>query len=225
MTRILKRPADAASSLRLPVRAHEVRGTTRQTPAPDTQAEAAQLIDPVALKEELDALREQALREGLVQGRAQAEREFRSALDAELKRSRESLEAVENAVREKLAALEPLAVAIGYEAFAGVLGAAYTQREAIVQSVRCLLEAAASSTVLKVRVAPTQLERVRGALAGQELHSGRRLQFEADPGLRETQCSVVGERGQWETGLEVQLQAIQDALLRAAPLPASREGT
>lgn len=211
MTRILKRPADAASSMRLPVRSHDPRRPGRAMPA-DVRPEPDPAVDAERLKAELRTLREQAIREGLAQGRAQAESEVRAALEAELKQWRSGLEALEAAVSKKLQAIESLAVTIGFEAFASVLGEAYLRRDALEQSVRQLVAAAAASPALTIHVAPDQLERVRAAL---ECSHRAGLQFDADAGLSGTECRVSSVRGEWETGLALQLQVIQEACLHA----------
>lgn len=216
MTRILKRPADALGSLRLPVRHAETRVAAR---APAVAAEPKPAVaqpmlpDAATVKAELDALREQAFREGLAQGRAQAEKEARAALEAELQRWRSGFENIEAALQRKLGELEPLGVAIGYEATAVLLGDAYANREALAESVRHLLDAASNALRLTVRVAPEQLQRVQAAWPAPGGGS-RKLQFEADASLGAAECTVTSERGQLETGLALQLQAIQDALLQ-----------
>ena len=212
MATILKRPADAASSMRLPVRGHDARSALR-TPEPVARPEP--VVDAEAAKAEMGLLRQQAVQEGLAQGRAQAEREVREALEAELSRWRSGFEAMESEVSKKLQSIETLAISIGFEAFANVLGDAYLQRDALLQSVRRLIDAAGASPTLVVHVAPVQLERVRAALAEQLASQRSRLQFEGDPSLSDTDCRVVSAQGQWETGLALQLQTIQDVCLAA----------
>jgi flagellar assembly protein FliH len=210
MTRILKRPADALDSLRLPVRHADSRTAAAESKSPVAQAA---LPEASSFKAELDALREQAFREGLAQGRVQAEKEARVALEAELQRWRSVLENIEGALQRKLGELEPLGVAIGYEATAALLGDAYADRDALAASVRRLLDAAGNALRLTVRVAPQQLQRVQAA---QRAPGGgpRKLQFEADASLGITECTVTSERGLLETSLALQLQAIQDVLLQ-----------
>jgi flagellar biosynthesis/type III secretory pathway protein FliH len=172
-------------------------------------------IDPQAINAEIEAMRAQAVREGLAEGRSLAAQELRAAMEGEAQRWREGIAALETALQQKLGTLEALAVEIGYEAVAVVLGEGYAKEAGIVGSVRRLIDAAAGGMHLSVRVAPSQLERVRAALGVHMSDPQRRLQFEADITLADNECRVVSENGSLETSLKLQLQAIQDTLLRA----------
>jgi len=219
MASVLKRPIGVAATRRLTICLPE--SVVLQQPIADRSAISAgsslasAAIDPRTVQAEIDAMRAQAVREGLAEGRSQAEQELRAAADAEGRSWRDGLASLESALQQKLDALEGLAVEIGYEAVAAVLGEAYARGTGIVESVRRLLDAAAGNFRLSVQVAPAQLERVRAALGAYMADPQRRLQFEADVTLADNECRVVSERGSLETGLALQLQSIQDALLRA----------
>lgn len=219
MASVLKRPIGVAATMRLPVRLPAAHPTPQESIA-DRGAGAAQgspaaaPIDPQVVEAEIDAMRAQAVRDGLAEGRNLAAQELRAAADAEARHWREGIAALESALQQKLEALEGLAVEIGYEAVAAVLGEAYAKEAGIVGSVRRLIDAAAGSLRLSVHVAPGQLERVRAALGVHMADPLRRLQFEADVTLPDNECRVVSEHGSLETGLALQLQSIQDALLR-----------
>ena len=96
MAGVLKQPAEALGSLRVPIRAADVRVAARVVaigPAART-AEApseAPPIDPAAFKAELDVLREQGFREGLARGRAQAEEEARATSERDAQRWHEAI--------------------------------------------------------------------------------------------------------------------------------------
>jgi len=213
VSRILKHASDAGTALRLPMRVARSERDSDATAAPTA---APVVPDAAAIEAQLKALRERALREGYEQGRAQAEKDVRSAIEAGIAQCRQGLEKIEAAVVEKLQSVEPMAVAIGFHAMAVVLGRSYAERDAIVGAVRQLLAGTAeSSLTLNIQISPTQLERVRAALEHAPVPSARRLQFEADPALSDAECRVVSDRGRLETGLALQLQAVQDALLRA----------
>jgi len=222
MTRILKRPTDVLSPLRLPVHAlagGAVRGAAAML-EPRVGAQVPDVRDAAptaesAVRAELDAMRDSAVREGREQGYAAAQKEVKAALDAELQRSRRVLDGMEAALHDKLASIEPLAVRIAFEAVSVLMGQAYARGEGVTQAVRTLLDASAGATRLRIQVPPAQLEHVRAALASPFEEEARSLSVEADPSLVQA-CRVVSEHGQLETGLAVQLQAVQDALLRAA---------
>jgi len=225
MSVILKQPADTHGSLRLPVHAvlrpPAVVPATPSAPVATVTAAAVPRVDPAALQArqeaELAALREQAAHDGFAQGRAMAETEARAALDAEVHRWRSGIEGMAAALQDKLQALEPLAVAVAYEALVATLGQAFADGSGIEHSVRRLLQETAGATTLLVRVAPAHLPRVQAALAELPAGAPRSLQFEADGSQGEHGCSIVSERGQLETSLSLQLQAVTDALLGAKP--------
>jgi flagellar biosynthesis/type III secretory pathway protein FliH len=57
---------------------------------------------------------------------------------------------------------------------------------------------------------------VQAAFAQHGAQAPTALQFEADAALGEHECRIVSERGQLETSLALQLDAVRDALLDAA---------
>lgn len=237
MSTVLKQPARTLALLRLPVSGREEAAPQVDTiavavedeapPAACVAADEPAPIDHAALQAELDVLREQARREGLAEGLARAEqalKDQRDAADAEAARWRSGIEAMQAELPRKLLSLEPLAVAIGYEALARVLGRAYADGSGIEHLVRQLLNDTAGALTLRVQVAPGHLQRVQAALAQQEA-SASTWQFEADAALGENECRIVSERGQLETSLALQLDAVRDALLDAAGKAAgSQEG-
>lgn len=228
MTRLLKRPADAVDSLLLPIReaAKSVAGPSGPPARSADAPPAPPVVDPAAVKAELDALRAQAFREGLAQGRAQAQEEARAASEREAHRWREAAATLESALLKKLRDLEPMGVAIAFEAAAAVLGQAQVQPDGVVHTVRRLLEAATGSLRLEVHLAPAQLDLVRKALSQDLRWQHSKLKFETDASLAPGECRVVSERGQLETSLAIQLQSIQDSLLQTfARRQASVEAT
>ncbi len=253
MTPILKQPTDARALLRLPVNGraetspaapasatwanaaspaalmqglqdlHAATETKAAMPVmPEPTAPAA--IDPAVQQAELDALREQARREGYAEGRARAEHELRHAMDAEAQHCRRGIDAMHAELSRKLQALEPLAVAVGYEALARVLGRAYADGSGIEHAVRRLLDETAGALNLRVQLPPAQLQRVQAAFAQHGAPASPAWQFEADAALGEHECRIVSERGQLETSLALQLDAVRDALLDAASA-STAEGT
>lgn len=244
MNAVLKQPVQAPATLRLPANgraqtlpeavaqpasapAIPVAPPSQAPRAPHEQAElqtatsapeqaAAPAIDPAALRAELDALRDQARREGLAEGHARAEQESRNAMEAQAQRWRSSIEALRAEMARKLQALEPLAVAVGYEALARVLGRAYADGSGIEHTARQLLEEATGALNLRVQVAPAHLQHVQAALAQHAAAGAQAWQFEADPSLGDHECRIVSERGRLETSLALQLDAVRSALLATA---------
>ena len=231
MITVLKQPARAGALLRLPVSGGVE--AAPPAPAPDAPPHAAATasaapapglseqptppaIDHAALQAELEALREQARRDGFAQGSARAEQELRSALDSQAQRWRSGIDAMQAELPRKLQALEPLAVAVGYEALARVLGRAYADGSGIEHAVRRLLDETASALNLRVQLAPAHLPRVQSAFAQEDASAAPAWQFEADATLGEHECRIVSERGQLETSLACQLDAVRNALLDAS---------
>ena len=235
MTPILKRPAEARDSVRL-----HLQSSARVDNRPATMPEPDAPVNPpcptaelaaAALQAEIDARREQARREGraegharglaegrtegYAEGRARAEQELRSAVEAQAQLWRGGIEAMQAALHQKLQALEPLAVAVGYEALVQLLGRAYAEGSGIEHSVRQLLREAEGALNLRVQLPPSHMEGVQAAFARHGAHIAPALRFEADATLGVHECRVVSERGMLETSLAQQLDAVRDALLGA----------
>jgi flagellar biosynthesis/type III secretory pathway protein FliH len=217
MIKVLKRPAEARGSLRLPARGEQ--RTQPRTTAGSQEAKpvvpAAAAPAPAIPKEELQALREQAFREGLAEGRRAAEQEQRAALEQHAQLWRQSLQNFEKVQAQQALALEQLAVQIGFEALCHLLGEAYARGAGVAGTVQRLLREAAEGLQLTVHVAPDQVELVRAALAQDPVVQHRRIRFEVDPALAPAACRISSERGMLESDLQLQLQAVQDALVKA----------
>jgi len=229
MSRLLKGDAARSTgSLTLPSRA------TTRAPAPAAPAQpsaaalaAAPAAPPMpsheslvaqalaAARPEIEARRARAREEGLEEGRREASGLVRSEIERHEAALRASLASIEGAVARKLESVEELAVAIAFEACARVLGEGALDGSTVSHVVRRLLGEARESLALRIQLPPADLEPVKRALREDSHWSHRTLSFEADPSLGPGECRVVSAHGQLEAGLEVQLAAIQRALLEA----------
>jgi flagellar biosynthesis/type III secretory pathway protein FliH len=219
MSPVLKRPAEARGSLRLsapfvsrsPLATHAAADKPHQQPVPMRAAAAVAPLPAV----DLQALREEAIREGLAQGRQAAEKELRAALERQADQWRSGLKEMQVALEQHLRGMERSAVAIAFEALGNVLGHAYVHGEALAAAVRQLLQRSPATAELTVVVAPHTMEALQRSLSRETGSVLQHIRLQADPTLPLSACRVVNERGVLETDLKIQLQAILDALLQA----------
>jgi len=210
MNRVLKgRNALSTGSTRLPARA-----PAAAEPGPAAASRPTVPPAPPAV-EDFAALREEARRQGLEQGRREASTQAAAALVRAESRWAEMAARIEEAVRERLQSLEVLAVTIAFEACARVLGEAAVDSAKVAGTVRQLLGRARESTLLRVQLSPSDVAPVEQALLADPAWAGRALRFESDASLAVGECRVSTDHGQLETGLSTQLSAIQAALLAA----------
>lgn len=215
MTPVLKRAAEARGSLTLPVQALPRTPQPVQPVVDRPAVHPAPRTDGAMPAAELQALREQAAREGFAQGRQAAEKELRAALERQAEQWRSSLNGMSAALEEHRRNLEQAAVAIAFEALGNVLGHAYVQGEAVAAAVRQLLQRSPAAPELTVVVPPHALEALRQSLDDENRVSLQQIRLKVDPTLAPSACRVVNERGVLESDLSVQLRAILDALLQA----------
>jgi flagellar biosynthesis/type III secretory pathway protein FliH len=190
-------------------------GDERVVPAPlvDARARAAALVAEAearaaALVSGAEAVREAARREGERAGReaglAQASATIAAAAAAAARReaaAESDLRRLAVRIAEKLLGRE-LALSPG----------------AVVDVVRAALAEAAGRRELLVRVHPEDLEAVAAARARLAAAlAPATLAVRADPGVSRGGCLVDTEVGTIDARLEVQLAAIEQALLGAAP--------
>lgn len=191
---------------------------TPVTPAPVQQADS--LIDKRARQDELDA-KERGYREGLDQGRAegrkQAEKEaavFMERAEKELRQSQTRLEAsrerldglfstLSKALDEHACHAEAVAVEAAYVAIARFLGERYADRSVMEPLCRHALSHA-GHVVNAVRVSQQDADTLSDIDSVKIIGDSRLL-----PG----QCTLETRLGHYETGLDVRLDLIKQALL------------
>lgn len=165
---------------------------------------------------QLGELRLAAQQDGVERGLKQALVESEKTLNSQI----ESL----SSVFEKLAAqkrqlfadeAEKVAVEIGFHAAAKIVGLSATDRKLVEAIVETAMESVADKSNLIVRLSPADYERLTladnekrlSALTGVDLRSDRSIQFGG--------CIMESSGGMLDARLELQLEAIKQALLDA----------
>jgi flagellar assembly protein FliH len=208
------RIVDLASVLREPPPTREVQVVE---PAPDPRL----LLEQERL-EVLTAAREQGQAEGLaraeheIRTRAEAaEREVVAAHAAETARLQAAnarllmlLETLPQALQQVDARVEEIAVEASYVAVLQLLGETATERDLMTRVCqRALVDYRQRPVVIRVSTEDTP--------ALSELADGDVVKIAADPRLVPGQCQLETHKGLYDTGLEVRLEALKQAFLRA----------
>lgn len=194
-----------------------------QAPQTAATADPQNFHDP---QRELDMLREQireqAYREGLQRAVLEAEAEIQRRVDAvaaQLKAEQEALlaqmqvrleslnallAAVRDAARRQAADAEETAVEAAYTATLHLLGEKAAEHELMRELCRHALKAHGQDSIT-VRLSEADLESLDLQVSD--------VRFVADRHLRPGQCVIESPRGEFETGLDVRLDALKRAFL------------
>jgi len=218
MTSVLRgAAAQSAGQTRLPARtAPPPAVASAPVPAPPV---APPVTAPVPAIErgpseaELRELRERAREAGFAQGLREAQGQVADAAARQAAAWTAAISALQAEVASRLQHAEDFAVALAFEACARVLGDAALDAVQVAAVVRRLLADTRESGLLRIQLAPAELEVARAALQDDPHWQHRPLAFEADPTLGAGECRVVSTHGQLETSLPVQLDAIRQSLL------------
>lgn len=217
MTRSLLKTPTTQPGAMVALAGHPRAGAGLREPVLAGAAKAATDEEALAARQraadELDALRRSARDEGLRQGRLDAQRQVEDAMkrhDAALQALAQGIDA---AVRERLDGLEAFALAVAYQACGTVLSHAALNGNAVTSIVGRLLQPLRQPAAVRVQLHPGDLARVAHAFRDDPRQAAQMLRFEADATLGRGDCRVVTPHGQLESGLAVQLGAIQESLL------------
>lgn len=180
-----------------------------------TYAEFIRRFEP-----ELLEARERALAEGyaeghetgVAEGRAQGAAEYQTKL-AHLA---ELLAGARNAMEREIEGMDDIGVEIVYEAVAKIIGAHMSDRNAVISTVREVMQKAKERSRLVARVAPHDYELVNGDCARliEGLNVGE-VDIVPDDRVQMSGCLLETPTGNLDGRLEIQLGQLRDALLRA----------
>lgn len=206
-----------SSPVQLPA-APPVPPATPVNPAPDLEMLMAQVRTEAraALQKEADTIREQARQQGLNEGRQAAAEELRrntAAAVTELQAVAQNLAA---GLQAGLRELEPLAVAIAYEAAGKMLGEVAHLQDGIQGLVRQALAQVVSAESVTVRLGRRDLATLRDAgVLEAEFATGSALLWQADDSIAGGGCIIETGGGDLDARLETQFERLRQALLKA----------
>jgi flagellar assembly protein FliH len=224
------------------VRPHSGRGqpeavapqTGECAPAALSSARVATPAQDAAYVEGLARGREEGRRIGLERGMAEADARIqeavaaaRAALDAEAARRDESASKAratlvrglndlrrefEAAAQARLESLEGDAISLAFEAVCRIVGEGAEQAEQVARCVRTSMQALRGQGLLRVRLHPGDLERLRETAEGVAM-TGRSdvTQWVADPGVISGGCIFDTDLGSVDARMDVQLSRLRQA--------------
>ncbi len=167
-------------------------------------------------QQELESLRETAVqegrREGVAQGREQAEGEYQEKLE----NLASVIASAKQALDGDIDALDEIGAEVVYEAVLKILGDTLITRAGAQAAVREVIKRARDATRLTVRLSPADFEDVKGSRAALlENLAGSAVEIVPDERVELGGCLLETPGGNLDGRLEVQLQCLRDALLNA----------
>jgi flagellar assembly protein FliH len=167
-------------------------------------------------EQELEALREQAIRDGYREGEELARQALDDEFGAKLRSLAEVIAAAQKSVHASVEGLHEIGAEIVYEAVTKIAGSTLASREGVQAVVREVVKRAKDSTRLTVHVSPSDYEWISKEkdVLLENLGAGT-VDIVPDERVQLGGCLLETPSGNLDGRLEVQLQCLRDALLSA----------
>ncbi len=200
--------------------AREARRIVSERDAALQRAETAE-ANMAQMKQDLDALRKQAHQHGLEAGMEQARRSVSEQRDAETEQRRAEAEQFQRLCdelleqqKQRVAQAEEAAVEIGFAATLKLLGRLHSDNALLEALVRQSMEQVLAREGLKIYLSPKDCRRMQ-ALARRGSQDWAGVEFEADSRIQMGGCRIESRAGSLDARLELQVDELRKALLRA----------
>ena len=127
------------------------------------------------------------------------------------------LEGLQAAVSDRLAQLEPEAVAMAYDALCKLLGQRAGDERVLAALIQQAVRQLRGGTLLAVRLHPADLDALQAHLAGQSLAERYpAVRWEADPHAERGSCTLTSDRGSLDASLATQLDRLRSVWAEGA---------
>lgn len=166
--------------------------------------------------EELDALRQEASRQGYTEGQESAQTEFDAKYKETLRRLERTEFQLSEALHQEISGLTEIGAEIVFEAVVKIIGRSYIDRAGVIDVVREVARQAKDRSRLLIRVNPAELAALVEAqqLLVESLNA-QHLEFVSDDRVELGGCLLETPSGNLDGRLEIQFQQLRDTLLGA----------